>query len=260
MVKSFGQCLEVDWIRGSRSLLPSRQRSNITELKVLNMGLAHLSSISRLVFCIHTLIILKLRQPEIIFTRDFAFIYFYSKLPSRLRTKSKVVFEAHKIYSEVSDKVNLRQEISAYGVVDQFVCVSGGIKEDLVSIFNITESNILNIANGVEERKTDLQISPSSKPIKFIYAGSYSKWKGVDTILEASLLLEDFRGHIYIVGVDLEVPSYAKAYVTVLPPMEREDLYHLYSTMDVGLVPTLDHQEGTKYTSPIKLMSMLMLD
>ncbi len=253
MVKAFGSLAKVDWYRGATNVTQGKAYYGVSPVSVLNLGLGRAEKWSRLLFCLTVLFRLFSIRPDFVFTRDFAFIYFYSKLPSWLKIKAPLIFESHKVYHRVSEKVSLVQEMSAYSVVDRFVAVSSGIKEDLQKDFGIREEEILVCPNGIEQWKSTSIEGAQEELINFIYAGSHGPWKGVDVILEASWLLEDFKGHIYIVGAhEEELPSYNKALVTVLPPVGREELYTLYNKMDVGILPTLDKREGTRYTSPIK--------
>ena len=49
---------------------------------------------------------------QVIYTCDFAFIYFLSFVPKWMRPKAGIVFEAHKIYHIASKKVSFNQENS----------------------------------------------------------------------------------------------------------------------------------------------------
>lgn len=255
MVKAFATYEDVDWYRGMRKFSRNSLPSQISEYRTLSLGLDYAEKLSRLIFSLHTLIQLLIKKPDVIFTRDFGFLYFYSKMPGFLKVNAPIIFEAHKVYHRVSEKVSFVQELSSYSIVDGFVSVSEGIKDDLVKDFQIAEEDILVATNGIEKWvKRNIEKRQPGDKTNFIYAGSYGPWKGVETILGASLLLNDFKGHIYLVGIDTEIiPAYNQECCTIIPSMDRKALYEFYEEMDVGIVPTLNQQEGTKYTSPIKL-------
>ncbi|GLR17570.1 glycosyltransferase [Portibacter lacus] len=261
MVKGFSEFVKVDYYRGMHSIPSIDAEKGINQVKVINLGLNKNEKLSRIIFCLHTILYLFFKRPDKILTRDFAFLYAYSKLPSFLRLNVPIIFEAHKVYHKVSDKVSLKQEMSAYSIVSKFIVVSNGIKHDLMKIFEFAGKNILVAPNGIDNYKfEEIQSAQENNKKNFIYAGSYGEWKGVDVILEASNLLENFKGHIYLVGIEEHLPNYNSEVITVLPPMEKPALYKFYQKMDVGIVPTLNHLEGTLYTSPIKFFEYAYAD
>ncbi|WP_235297414.1 glycosyltransferase [Portibacter marinus] len=260
MVKAFGQRIKVDWYRGYSKMKWDHPQSNVNQIRVINPGLQKFEKWSRLIFCFNVCILLHLRPPTSIFTRDFAFIYFYSKIPQWARVKAPIIFESHKIYSEVSDKVTPIQESKAYSVVHNFVAVSEGIKEDLQHYFDVEENRIAVLPNGIDTYPLDAMKQRNPGEINYVYAGSYGTWKGVDVIVAAAKILQSFpvhhalKIHIYIIGVSSnDLNTHRLDNITVIPSLDKKDLYKFYAKMDVGLVPTLNRMEGTKYTSPIKL-------
>ena len=266
MVKAFSLHCEVDWYRGWNKLKFPPEYDKVNQKRILNIGLFQevsfiLEKISRLIFSIHTMIMISQNKPDVIFTRDFGFLLFYSYLPRWLKTPCPIIFEAHKVYHRVSEKVSKEQEGLVISSAQFIVAVSSGIKDDLISDFKINSNNIRVEANGIEPT-LELQMSNHDGYIKnFVYAGSLESWKGVDTLIEASQLLNDFSGKVYIIGGEedeqmkfrKEIPEF----VYLLPRMSRSDLFPLLTTMDVGLIPTLDEIEGSRYTSPIKFFEYI---
>jgi glycosyltransferase involved in cell wall biosynthesis len=268
MVKALAEFHDVSWYRGFSKFkdlngITSLRQRRVINIAALDSGISFMEKLSRVIFCLNTLLLLKLTNHNVVVTRDFAFIYFYSKVPRWLKFKSKLVYESHKIMSEVSAKVSKRQEVSAYAVVDLFLTVSNGIKQDLNQSFGIPNERIKVLPNGFDPTifgNTDLQ-RKRKKPYQFIYAGSFEKWKGVDTILQAVQLASNSSSLIHIVGgsksqfdkLSKEMSNKKLEHKVYLSPsIDREDLFQLFKTMDVGLVSTIAMQEGAKYTSPVK--------
>ncbi|MFZ1791617.1 MAG: glycosyltransferase family 4 protein, partial [Saprospiraceae bacterium] len=102
--------------------------------------------ISRIVYAFYVL--LNVRNVDFIFTRDFGFLYFLSLLPGSLRPKCKIIFEAHKIYHQVSSKVKSSQEREALKIPDLLVVITDGIKQDIIKYFGIKSNKIGVVYSG----------------------------------------------------------------------------------------------------------------
>jgi|GEM_PF-50863 len=215
------------------------------------------------------------RTFDYIYTRDFAFIYFLSFIPSFLRPKVKIIFESHKIFHKVSDVVSLSQEKKAYDIVDFFVATSEQCKKDLVHDFGIQESNVLVAPNGVNlnhfqkyspKKKVLAKYKISNNEKVLVYSGSFFWWKGVDDLIRAmkyvktkdvKLLLiggndEDFNEMVELVkkeGLEEKV-----VFTGYLPQFEMMDL--LYSS-NIAIMPNNFSVEGENYTSPMKLFEYM---
>ena len=79
---------------------------------------------------------------DIIYTRDFSFIYFLSFIPKPLLPKAIVVYENHKLYHKTTLKVSYGIEKRALRVPDLFVSITQKAKNDLISIYNIGSMRI----------------------------------------------------------------------------------------------------------------------
>lgn len=101
----------------------------------------------RAIFQFQSYLHVMLNKYDIIYTRDFSFLYFISFLPEKWRPKSKIIFEAHKVYHLSSTKVSFEQEKKALSVVDFTISISDGITQDLKSKFGIKK--IRTLADGV---------------------------------------------------------------------------------------------------------------
>jgi glycosyltransferase involved in cell wall biosynthesis len=267
MVDALSSFAEVKWYRGFNKFKELDANPRIKQLGMFNMGglntkYSIIEKISRAVFCLHTLIHLKTSKVDKIFTRDFGFIYFYSMVPSWFRCKADLIYESHKVMYKVSEKVSQIQERKAYQNVHLFICVSDGIKNDLHHDFKIEKERILVNPSGFKP-----ELFPShtfhnleDQTLQFVYAGSFERWKGVETILEAASIGIPSNTQIHIVGGTKEDhdklcqnQSIESDYpVNFHTSVKRKKLFQLYSKMNVGIVSTIPIQEGEKYTSPIK--------
>lgn len=267
MVEALSKFTKIFTFRGFSKFSDWKKNPKIKQLRILNLGgfsqkFLVLEKLSRLVFCIHTFSLISLMGVDFIFTRDFGFIYFYSKLPKFLTRRTRLVYESHKIMNDVSEKVSLSQEVEAYTVVDKFIAISDGIKTDLIEKFEIPKTSILVLPNGFDptlfaggKRK-----KRTSNSLNLVYAGSFEKWKGVETIVKASQLVAKDNLNFHILGgskrdhsklaAEYEIEKHET--ITFQKNVKRKDLFQIFNDKDVGIVSTLDLQEGAKYTSPVK--------
>jgi glycosyltransferase involved in cell wall biosynthesis len=163
--------------------------------------------LARALFCAQAFFIMFIIKPEVVFTRDFSMLYFLSKLPGFLRPKVPVIYEAHKVCSRAAElrKVSEKQEISAIGVAERIVCVTSGIKNDLIEL-GYPEEKLHVLPNAVELSKFNVKRQADARAHNIIYTGSFIYWKGVDILVDAfALLLKDIPdAKLYLVGDDHE--------------------------------------------------------
>lgn len=110
--------------------------------------------------------------------------------------REKRVFFIHQLTREIWD-INMRFPVSKIGkmVETPMLClnrndvatitVSESTKEDLVKV-GFKEERIHLIYNGLEDSMRDLDVDfEKKKGLEFIYVGRYSKYKGINTAIEA---------------------------------------------------------------------------
>ncbi len=263
MVSAFSEIMNVDWYHGWLKIQLEPSKYHVNQVRTINFGLNQKGSfqiekISRILFVIHTLLRLHIKKVDLIYTRDPAFLLAYSYLPKWMKVKCPIIYESHKVYNRVSEKVNKDQEFRAISNANIIVAITNGVKDDLIEDYNINPDCIHVLPNGIKLIPGSPKEIQERKIKKFVYAGSLIDWKGVPVIIEASKLLKDFDGEIHIIGGTQEehesLQSGAPDFVHFIPSLDRQRLYTLLNTMDVGIIPTLDHLEGGKYTSPIKFL------
>jgi len=210
---------------------------------------------------------------NVIFSRDFGFIYFLWFLPKFLRPKQKIFFEYHKIYHETSDKVTLDREKKAIKNIDYFVVVWSGIKEFLTKKFDIKTNKIIVLSNGVNLKifHHDYDFNPKDYKIKkteriVIYSGCFLKNKWVNTLIKASHFIKSKNYKLVLVwwrGKELEKAikfikqEWLQNKIIIIDFLEQKKLIALLQNSHVAIVPNNKDDPENKYTSPLKLFEYM---
>ncbi len=227
--------------------------------------------VGRFFSCFAVFLYLKFNKFDLIYTRDFSFIYFYSFLPRFLKLKNKIFFEAHKIYSLTSNKVDRHSEFRAYKSVDYFISTSENCKQDLISIFGVDSQKIKVFPNATDisffknknnNHKKEFKdfFKDKGEKIFLVYSGSFLKWKGVD-ILISSLKYLSSSVRVFLFGGDIndlkprkkEIDFYIKNKSLFLAGgLNRKDLRTILQNSDIGVLSN-NFNKNNKYTSPMKI-------
>ena len=234
--------------------------------------------ISRVVYA--SFVILKAKEFDFIFTRDFGFLYFLSQLPKAFRPKSKIIFEAHKIYHRVSSKVQFNQEAAALEIPDLFVAITQGVKIDMIKYFSIQSDKIRVFNSGVDiaffraipqNEEIFQKLFPKTKNKRVIaYFGSFQTWKGVDTLVHACRHLNKDEIHVIMVGsgsvadkkrlFDLYESYNLSQILTISEPLSRREIVNCMKNANIGIVPNNKEFISAKYTSPLKIFEYMACD
>ena len=251
----------------------SLKRMPIIWLK--NAKIKRLERISRLLYVLFCLIYIRFNNYDLIYTRDFSFVYFLSLLPSFLRPKSPVIYEPHKIYYESLPNVSQQQEAKALATARLFVPTTVGCQEDLEEIFHIPHTKMYQHANGVNletfEKITASPILsekyPRTKGKKIIlYTGTFLDWKGVDTLVKATRYIQHSDYMILLIGgfgkdrqtiEKLIEEEGAKEQIIVDGFLSQQELIAILKQADLAIIPNRLDAEGNKYTSPLKTYEYL---
>lgn len=229
-----------------------------------------IEKIGRFFCCLFVLIYLKFKKFNLIYTRDFSFIYFLSFVPKFLRPKIKIIFESHKIYFKTSKKVSKKQERKAYSVVNSFISTTFTCKKDLINFFKIQEEKIdifpgavdVDFFNNFEiyENKLVGGFFEDKKNLKVVYSGSFISWKGIDVLINSLKYLDDGI-KVLIFGGDKNdlkglLPEINKQInknkLILLEKLERKDMTNLLLKADVGVLSN-NFDNNNRYTSPMKI-------
>lgn len=213
--------------------------------------------ISAVILVIYVLI----QKPDIIYSRDELPIYLLSFF------KKNLIVEIHKF----SNKRTLfyrrfrKKEI-------KIVAISNGIKNEFEKI-SFSSSNILVAFDAVDLRNFDINLSRSEARKKLnlpldkkiaVYSGHLFKWKGVDNLIEAALILKDIL-FLFVGGTEKDIENYRflvkdKKTKNVLflgyRPYREIPLY--LKAADVLVLPNKKEEKISElYTSPLKLFEYM---
>ena len=250
------------------------KRMPIVWLKTAKIKL--LERISRLLYVLFCLIYIRLNNYDLIYTRDFSFVYFLSLLPQFLRPKSPVVYEPHKIYYESLPNVSEQQEAKALATAQLFVPTTVGCKEDLQTIFGISPNKMYQHANGVNIKTFENTASHSDflqekytirKAKKIIvYTGTFLHWKGVDILVKAAKYIQHPDYVILLIGgfgadrkriEKLIKTEKVGDKIIVDGFLSQKELIGILKQADLAVIPNRLDAEGNKYTSPLKTYEYL---
>jgi glycosyltransferase involved in cell wall biosynthesis len=234
----------------------------------LNTNNLILEKITRIIYCFFSLIYLKFSKSDLIYTRDFGFLFFLSKLPSILKPSQTIFFEMHTIYHLTSKKVKYNQEKMALSQADTILAISKGIKDDLLKIFNLPESKIFILPDGFNKDNFDkvLVEEKSDHFINIIYAGTFKDWKGVDTLIKSLKYIKYENIRIELIGgvgkdrkriEELIKKENLKIMIIVEGFLPQNEVIKRLKLSDIAIIPNIKTTIGEKYTSPLKLFEYM---
>jgi len=237
-----------------------------------------IEKVTRLIFCILTFVYLKLSNFDIIYTRDFSFLFFLSKIPRYFKIKKNIFFESHKIYHQASAKVNYNQEKKSLSQADFFITNSTGTKNGLIKYFNINEKNIKIIHNGVNlsvfsKKNIDKKYLSDRYKIMhneavILYSGSFLEWKGVEYLIYSFKFLKDKNYKLFLVGGGGKEKKRIEDIINKLDYREKiiiegfidqKELLNIMSVADIGVLPNKKTIESEEYTSPVKTFEYMAM-
>ena len=229
---------------------------------------------NRLIF--NTLALKYLNQFDVIYTRDFSFLYFQSLIPSWLRTKTPIVFEIHKLYHKTSAKVSFNQESKALKIPNLFASITNGIKDDMIQFFAPEQKieifpSAIDKSTVVGKTSNDLEIISKfphlNKKTIIAYFGSFESWKGVDIIINALPFVKKNENVIFFIcgGIDPNYTNLKKLLLQNSSPnlvilegkLKRSDAIQIMQQTSIALVPNDRSDISTRYTSPLKIFEYM---
>lgn len=238
----------------------------------------YLDFANRIVFFFQVLFYLHFSKYDLIYTRDFSFLVFLSKIPKFLRPKKKIIYEPHKVYYYASDKVNnLGLEIESLNLADVVIAISNGIKHDLIQL-GVDENKIRVIPVGVNIDRFFINFdrdgfrknnSISRNEVVISYVGSWEKWKGVDVLIRAyvRVLKKAHNCKLILVGGSPKEISQTQQLIKKLNIDRKKILLtgflpwieavNYLKISDIGVIPNIRTTIGSRYTSPLKLFECM---
>ncbi|MCZ2846354.1 MAG: glycosyltransferase family 4 protein [Candidatus Bathyarchaeota archaeon] len=232
-----------------------------------------LEKITRFIYCAIALIYLKGKY-DVIYTRDFSFLFFLSYLPKWLKPSQKVIFEAHTLYHKFSKKVDLNKERRSLSQTDHIISISEILKKDIVSILNITDKKITTLNNGVNisnfnkimpETNYLFNKYPNTQNKKIIvYTGSFEEDKGINIILKAIKHIKNRNIIILLLGgISKEIREFSektffnKKKVIFDRYLPQEDIIKILKKSDIAIIPHKEKMAKIKYFSPLKIFEYM---
>lgn len=224
--------------------------------------IAHL--VQLLSFTLNAMLYLATLGGGVVFSRDL--LPLVAIKSASLRKDRTYVFEVHTLpRSSVSRWVHLW----AARRVDHIVVISDAIREFYLQA-GFQPSKILIARDGFNEglfsslpskSVAQSQIGIPEDCLVAVYAGHFYHWKGVDTLLEAAVSMDD-KWLMYLIGGigrDLErVRGGAADNVFVLEHMSQLEASRYLAAADVLLIPNSGTEAiSSLYTSPLKLFEYM---
>ena len=232
----------------------------------------------RALFLVQVVVCLHARPVDIIYIRDPSLLYLLRRLPSVLRPKSWLIYEAHKIYHRVSTRVrSAHGELSVIGLADRVVAVSPGVEGGLLRL-GVDPQKLEVIPLGVKlpayQRPVDVEairgdLGLDARAVVVTYAGSWDEWKGVDDLIRAFARLPRSRGECVLALLGADEAAFKRAQrlldeLKILPGhyilcghMARATLIDFLLASDIGVLPNRDTLLSGLYTSPLKAFEYL---
>ena len=212
----------------------------------------------------------------IIYTRDFKQMRLCIQSLQNSNRNIKFIFEVHQILSQNYQKENdLRNAMKmkkleeyVFNNVDSLVCITSTLSDEIKRIFSNCTNDHLTLPVGFN--KNFMQINQSiSKKYDIFYSGNFSKWKGLDFLLEAIAIIKN-NGFSNISALLIGSDNSSKKYyeskaerlgisknIKILKRIEHKKIYGFISESKVGVVPNSTEGDGMMYTSPLKLYEYL---
>ena len=288
MVKALGRVAEVTFLASWVSESTLRKVSQFygvegcsARISRLPVALASqpfwLEKMTRTFYAVLVVSYLRLSSDEVVYTRDFGFIYFLSLLPRWMRPRQPILYEPHTIYHRSSpSKVTFSQEKRALQTVKYFLPISNGIAEDLRKYFGVQNKMITVLPDGVDlqalteakgSRRSILQRYGIATEVPLIvYTGSFLNWKGVDVLVQSVKHLQNLSSKIFILGG--QGADYERVFrlvrqekledrITLAKPRPFNEVLNILKSSDIAVIPNTNTEIGGKYTSPLKLFEYM---
>lgn len=212
----------------------------------------------------------------IIYTRDFKQMRLCMKSLKNSHSNPRFIFEVHQILSQNYQKQgdirnsNKMKELEEYvfNNADGLICITSTLSSEIKRIFLKCTKNHLILPVGFN--KNFMQVDQQTpKKYDIFYSGNFSKWKGLDFLLEAIAIIKKNHSQnisALLVGSDNESSKFYESEakrlgisnnIKIQKRLEHKKIFGYISESRIGLVPTTLEGDGMMYTSPLKLYEYL---
>jgi len=208
------------------------------------------------------------QELKIVYTRDFKQMKELLKSRSKIEN-TKFVFETHQILSQnlcreakYKNAKTIRElEETVFNNVDNLICITKTLSNEIKNTFqNCTQKHII---LPVGFNKDFISYKKQKKVYDIIYAGNFSKWKGVDILIEALKIVNDKKKiKAVLIGAsnsDYEFySSLVKKYqledsVELKKKINHKEVANYLSQSEIGVLPNKYDGDSLLFTSPLKL-------
>lgn len=225
-------------------------------LKVPKLFWSILYAVQRISFLVSFVILHTSNKYTVVYGRDEWILW----MASFFTPKTHIIWESH----EAKYNFPARRLLARCKNV---VVISEGIKDAYVKLGHKNQKFV--IAHDAVDItffqplvtkalvRAKLGISGPKKVL--LYIGGLDRWKGVETLFEASLLLDDVQV-VIIGGKEHQISRFTKKYpkILFLGAMPYRDLPANQQAADILIIPnTAKNNLSSKYTSPLKLFAYM---
>jgi len=211
----------------------------------------------------------------ILYTRDLKQMRLCIKKIKNSKRSVEFIFEAHQILSKNYERENnIKQSLRmkklesfVFSNIDCLICITETLSQDIKKSFVGCSKNHLILPVGFN--KKFLSTNHKNNKYDVLYAGNFSKWKGLDILIEAISLIKQTKYKdisVVLIGADKNSKKYyedrSKSLgldnnITILNHIKHKKIFQYLSVSKIGVVPTSSDGDGFLYTSPLKLYEYL---
>jgi glycosyltransferase involved in cell wall biosynthesis len=188
----------------------------------------------------------------------------------------KFIFEAHQIlsqnycregkYRKARDMKNLESYV--FSNIDGLACITQTLSSEIKKVFPncVKNHNILPV--GFNKIFLDIK-NEGVKKYDIIYSGNFSKWKGLDVLIEAiSIIKHQYKINVAAVLIGAsdstrqQYENQAKELgvsnnIEIINRVEHKRIYGYIAQSKVGVLSNNYDADGLLFTSPLKLYEYL---
>jgi len=212
----------------------------------------------------------------VVYTRDFKQMRLAIKNLKSGTSNIKFVFEVHQIlsqnycregkYRKAKDMKKLENYV--FSNVNGLVCITPTLSSEIKKVFPncVKNHNILPV--GFNKKFLDIK-NESVKKYDIIYSGNFSKWKGLDVLIEAiSIIKHQYKINVAAVLIGAsdstrqQYENQAKELgvsnnIEIINRVEHKKIYNYIAQSKVGVLSNNYDADGLLFTSPLKLYEYL---
>jgi len=263
-------------VKGVLSYFKLRQNFRVVKIFCFPLNqITLIEHLGRLIFFFQVARKISKGKYDFILTSDFSFLYFFYLFPF-LKPQIPIFYEAHKVYSIVSKKIQShkieknainrnctkvfsitnrgKKDLEKLGVKIKIVCLPNGVD---LTVFK----------NELSKKEAQKRLGLDGNKFIVLYSGSFLNWKGVDVFVKSAKYIQSDNVLLLAVGakpdkkIAFEKLVDGDLNVKIIERQDRNKIIEYMAAADICVLPTLSlpHCEGEFYTSPIKLFEYMAI-